>query len=81
MPRRTRFAKLREMPSPPDATDGGAACSCCMDKPDQPDRPATGQFPDHGIPPEAADAQSKGSPVSDRGKSETAAARTEDKDG
>jgi hypothetical protein len=48
-----------------------------MTEPDKQDRPATGQFPEHGIPPEAAAAQSKGIPASDRGKTETVAARTE----
>lgn len=45
-----------------------------------PDKP-TGQFPDHGIPPEAAEEASKGSPTSDRGKTETAPARTDKDDG
>jgi hypothetical protein len=41
------------------------------------DKSTTGQFPEHGVPPEAADATSKGTPNSDRGETETAVARTD----
>jgi hypothetical protein len=60
-----------------EATKARPVCSSSMTEPDKQDRPATGQFPEHGIPPEAAAAQSKGIPASDRGKTETVAARTE----
>ena len=47
---------------------------------DTQNKPAPGQVPDHGVPPEAVEAESKGMPSSNREKSETAVVRTEDGD-
>jgi hypothetical protein len=39
-------------------------------------QPPSAQIPDHGVPPEAVEAESKGLPSSSREKSETAVAKT-----